>query len=113
MPALGFPTGRDRRDACCRSGAWLLLSGRDGFDDPKRVELRALRYQRSVTARRGIEDVEADLVLRNMDGAVEADRRSLLGQLRGYRARSLLARDAPFGSTLRASSVRERTPSLA
>lgn len=97
----------------------------------------------SVAARRRFEDEEADLVLRDVDGAVEADTRPLPRQLLGSRACSPLARGAPSGvaagqirldevarhasdatpggtrrkrqniGSLRASSVRERTPSLA
>jgi hypothetical protein len=35
----------------------------DGFDDPQWFELGALRRERGVATRRGVEDEEADLVL--------------------------------------------------
>jgi hypothetical protein len=65
----------------------LLLSERDRLDDTKGIEAGALRGQRSVASRGRFKDVEADLVLGDMDRAVEADARQLL---RG-RARPSLA----------------------
>src|SRR5262245_20245304 len=49
----------------------FLLSGRDRSNDANGIELGALRNEGSVTARRRVEDEEANLVLRNMDRAVE------------------------------------------
>src|SRR4029453_1337975 len=47
--------------------SFLLLSGRDRLDDADGIEFSALRGERSVAARGGAEDEEADLILGNMD----------------------------------------------
>jgi len=80
----------------------LLRSGRDRFDDTEGPDLCELRRQRSVLARRGVEDEEAHLVLGNVDCSVEADARSLARQLLGSRARPPLPR-----GTLTCGSARE------
>ena len=49
--------------------------GRDGFDDADESRAVPLGCERGLRARRRIEDEEADLVLGNMDGSVEADAR--------------------------------------
>ena len=51
----------------------------------------AVRRQRRVSTRRGVEDEEADLVLRYVDRAFEADGRPLLRQLLGGRTCAPLA----------------------
>src|SRR5262249_42400074 len=80
-------TRRDRRGRRqlprTTSTSLLLLSGRDRFDDADRVEAGELRRQRGVGARRGLEDVEAELVLGNVDRVCEADERPLPCQLLG------------------------------
>src|SRR6266536_5440068 len=68
----------------------LLLSGRDRFDDAEGIETGALRGLRGVASRWGVEDVEADLVLGNVDRVVEADARRPARQLLRYRACSSL-----------------------
>src|SRR5438105_8204038 len=96
--AFELPQPRPRRGRACAGPSFLLLSvgvaGRDGLDDAERVDLRELRRQSRISARRGLEDEEADLVLRNVDCPIEADARSLARQLLGGRARSPLARGA-------------------
>jgi hypothetical protein len=61
----------------------LVLSGRDGLDDSEGVERGPLRHQRGLSARPSVEDEEADLVLGNVECAVEADARPLPRQLLG------------------------------
>src|SRR6266536_1076296 len=72
----------------------LLLSGRDRFDDAEGIETGALRDVRGVASRWGVEDVEADLVLGNVDRVVEADARCPARQLLCCRACPLLAGSA-------------------
>ena len=64
---------------------------------PEVVEPGPLGEERGLEARRRVEDVEADLVLGNVNGSIEVDARSLSRQRFGCRACPLLARDAPCG----------------
>jgi hypothetical protein len=77
----------------------VLLSRRDRLDDAKRLEPGELRDLRGVPARARVEDEEADLVLWDVDGAVEADRHSGARLLLGGRAGPSLARVALSGAT--------------
>ena len=63
----------------------LLLSGRDRLDDAEGIEAGAAGGLRSVTRRRGVEHVEADLVVWDVDRAVETDARCPSRQLRRCR----------------------------
>src|SRR6516162_7890462 len=74
--------------------SFLLISGRDRFDHAQGVQAGALRGKRSHAGRRCVEDVEADLVFRYVDRAVEADARVLSRKLLGGRACLPLARGA-------------------
>jgi hypothetical protein len=55
-------------------------SRRDSLDDADRVELSTLGRDGGVPTRRSVEDEEANLVLGNVDRAVEADARRPLRQ---------------------------------
>jgi hypothetical protein len=68
--------------------------GRDRLDDPDGIKPAALRDNRSLAARGGVEDEEADLVLGNVDRAFEADACPVLRQLSCGRACSPLAGEA-------------------
>src|SRR5919198_87800 len=121
----------------------LLLSGRNRFDDADRLEAGALRDERSLPARGGLEDEEADLVLWDVGRPHEAQLaigprqtpgcqlRSALGggvktstkncvtspTLRPLRAGGKSANSytllAGPSARRRISSVRERTPTFA
>jgi hypothetical protein len=84
---------RSQRETRCVNGVCicLVLSGRDGLDDTEGVERSLLRHQRGLSPRLSVEDEEADLVLGNVDCAVEADARPLPRQLLGGGTRPPLA----------------------
>jgi hypothetical protein len=70
------------------------MSRRDCLDDAKWVERGACGSQGSVSTGWGVEDEEADLVVRYVDGVLEADAGALPRQLSGGRARPPLPRAA-------------------
>src|SRR4029450_13160948 len=74
--------------------ASLLLRGRDGLDDAAGGEPGLLRHERGLPARLRGGNEEADLVLRNVDRAFEADACPLPRQLLGGRACPPLAGSA-------------------
>src|SRR5206468_1576479 len=76
------------------SVASLLLRGRDGLDDAAGVEPGLPRHERGVPARRRAEHEEADLVIGDMDRAVEADAGAGPRQLLGGRVCPCLACDS-------------------
>jgi DNA-binding CsgD family transcriptional regulator len=53
--------------------SFLLLSGRDRLDEAKGIETGALRGVRGLVGRWGVENVEADLVLGDVNRVVDAD----------------------------------------
>ena len=92
-PPRGSPRGR----ATLRSATSFFMSPPSrtrSLRRRERVEPGALRDERGLPARRGVEDEEADLVLGNVDRAIEADTRAPLRQLLGGRACPPLARGA-------------------
>ena len=102
------------------SHAFHCLSSPDGIASTTRngIEPGLLRGLRRIRARGRVEDEEADLVLRNVDRAVESDRNALIRQLLGRRAGPPLARAALSGAAAgentfrRGSSARRSTLGL-
>src|SRR6266536_3737273 len=95
MPATASPVRclrtRQRRRERGRaprsiSVSCLLLSGRNRFDDAEGIEPGALRRPCCVASRWGVEDVEADLVLGNVNRVVEANAAHVPRQLLRCRA---------------------------
>src|SRR5262245_51257559 len=86
----------------------LVLSGRHRLDDPDRIEAGALGGARDIAGRAGVEEVETDLVLGYVNGAVEADTRRPLRRRDRRRVASEIGLDevARHSSTLRPGGVR-------
>ena len=94
---LMTPSSGDHQDRC---QLWAsCFSSPDEMASTTRSGPSSARCATSAAsrARRGVEDEEADLVLREVDGAVEANAGSLTRQLRRHRARPPLARGTPSG----------------